>query len=511
MIKMLRRKFRQIDKNKAIQEFCAIIIGIGIGLYGYESKVALLPMKWQLDSNVEKSIQQSSLPKVRGEILVAQIFNQDWEQRIGKAKDFWNSSSAERYKKHFEKYRKTMEDWGVRGGMQKKIDELMRSGVEPIPKKWTTKENQPFLMLGLVLVGSACLIKILLYMGIINLNASKLIHGVNWNGIFHDIGTFGMSAIGGMYLQPALEEFLKDESTSYPYPIMSLVLFFIFLLLKIFISSQLIDINAWRRGSGALFSVKRFRQFSLTYNWNDLVHSLTALILGFGFGFYAYESNLALLPLKWQADQKVAKDMTKESSSSQPSILDKISSIVKSNPDTEKFWNTQGLERYTKNIARYDKALQDMGIRGKLKEKVDRFMRQGIEPIPPKWSEPQNRPYVLVGLFVVLLSLLLKILLYMQVIDVNSFLKYHKLRPKSKTRRIDWHEMINDFTTITLSVMVGLYATPFMDYLAGEQAVSYPYPRVGPIIIAICILIKVLLVLGIMKLNRGDQVVAKRR
>jgi uncharacterized membrane protein len=242
---------------------------------------------------------------------------------------------------------------------------------------------------------------------------------------------------------------------------------------------------------------------------------MTSLILGVGLGFYAYESNLALIPMKWQTDNQVAKEMKKEASNSQStpsqrppkSGWDKIGDFFKSNPvvkeKMQKFWNKTGVDRYVEHIDKYAQAYDRMGVRGKFKDKMDRFMREGVKPIPQKWTTRENLPYFIAGLILVILSFIGKLLLYLQVIDVNRFIKHRKWAPKKISQQtIQWNEMIQGFTTIALSVMAGMYSTPFMDWLAGQEAISYPYPRLGLIIIMMCILLKFLVYFQLVNFNR---------
>ena len=519
--------WRQSDKNSFIQELCAILIGLGLGLYGYESKVALIPMKWHLDNKVANSIEKESrerqpdtLPKT------AQIFR-DMPNVV---KDFWKKSKADRYLEHVHQYTQVMENLGIRGDLQKKVDELLRKGAEPIPEKWTRQENRPFVILGLLIIIAASVTKTLLYMHLLSFNgtSSKLLAKpqsramknrparairppTDWNGIVQDACTITLGAIGGLYIQPSIEEFLKGEAPSYPYPMSGVLIFVGLLLVKMALSSSLLDIVSWRTGVGPLVSLRRFRYFSRAYNWNDLAHETCTLILGIGIGFYAYSSNLALLPLKWQTDRQVAGQIVVEATprEEQPSGFNPFGNLFGQNPvikeQLNRFWDKTGVDRYAQNLEKYTNVYEHMGIRGRFKHKMDQFMRQGVEPIPAAWTAPANRPYLIAGLVILLICFILKIGLYGHILDINAIIK----NIRATRQPVEWNEMLQEVTSITLSVMAGVYTDPTMAWLTGEEAISYPYPRLGPALLLGCVLAKFLIYCGILNLNR--QVKAKAR
>jgi hypothetical protein len=500
-----------------VHGICALCIGIGLGLYGYESKVALVPMKWQLDSRVAHSIKQDAGEQPSENNKEPR----GWFRNIKPVHDFWQKSRLERYTSQLDKYQRVMHNWNVRGNLQKKMDELMRNGVEPVPETWKNKEARPFVLTGLALVLAAFVIKLLLYLGVLNFRRdavnkpvySKYAKGQaqikpkrhsDWNGILGDMCTLGLSTMGGLYLQPGIEEFLKGEDPSYPYPLLGAALFLGFVAIKLTLASSLLDINIWARKSGPLLSLARLGQFSRGYNWNDFTQQICSLILGVGLGFYAYESNLALLPLQWQSDRQVAKEISKESAPrEQPSGWDKLFRVFQKDPKVKEFLALKKTQRVFEYSDQYQKVLERWGVRGKFRDKVEKFMREGIEPVPKAWKEPKNLPYLIAGLIVVLLSLLLKVMLYAHIIDISRLIKYHKLRARQKGKeQVEWNDILQEVTTIALTVMAGMYTNPCLDWLAGEEAVSYPYPRVGPLIILACLLLKFLLYVGLIRRSR---------
>lgn len=520
MLQRLKKWWWKADKNRFVQEICAVLLGIGLGLYGYESKVALVPMKWNLDSRVARSMQQQSQQPLQSPQFAQLPSPQlaQWFPKLPEIKRFWQQPWAERYREHLSRYTQLMENLGVRGGLQQRVQELMEQGVEPFPRRWTAKENRPFVLAGLLVVVAAFLTKLLLYLSILNFNkrpakagkkpVKPARHAKDWNGMAQDVGTIGLTAMGGLYLQPALEEFLKGEAPSYPYPLTGVLIFLGFLLLKLALSSSLLDINAKMRKAGPLLSFRRFSQFSRTYDWNDLGHEVTALILGIGLGFYAYESNLALLPLKWKSDRQVASEIARESRPQEDSKgITPFLRFFKENPVVKQrlgdFWKQTGVDRYVDQLDRYTRVYEHMGFRGRFREKLDRFMRGGVEPIPQRWKAKENLPYLIGGLVLVLLSFLVKLLLYLQMLDLNRLLQWKKSASARTVKKyIDWNEMVQGFSTVALSVLAGMYTNPCMEWLAGEEAISYPYPRVGPLLILLCIALKFLLYCGIVNLNR---------
>lgn len=514
MFRRIWKWWKHVNKDSLVHEICALLIGIGIGLYGYESKLALVPMKWQIDTRVAYSIKQESGQQQPEDNKGP--FN--WFRNIKPVQEFWQKSGLERYNAHLDKYQRVMNNWGIRGNLQKKMDEMMRDGVEPVPQNWKSREARPFVITGAVLVLAALIIKILLYMGILRLRRTSVtppVHSkyakgkaeikprrhTDWNGILGDICTLAMSAIGGLYLQPAIEEFLKGEPPSYPYPLQGILVFLIIVAVKLALNSTLLDINMWARRSGPMWSLRRLGQFSRGYDWNHFSHQMCTLILGIGLGFYAYESNLALLPMQWQSDRQVAKEISKESAPREQSGgLDKWFRVFQKDPKAKEFLALKKVQRVLEHGEKYQQVFDKWGVKGKFRDKLDKFLREGVEPVPKAWKDPANLPYILAGLVIVVLSLAIKILLYLQIIDINRLIKYRKLKPKQTgKKRIEWSEMCQEFTTIALSVMAGMYTNPCLDWLAGEEAVSYPYPRIGPLIILACLLVKFMLYFGIIR------------
>lgn len=486
------------DWNKSIQEFCALLIGIGLGLYAYESKAALVPMKWQMDREVAGEISQSSSPKEKPGFF-GRILNE-----VPAVKNFWAKTGVDRYVSHLDKYTRVMDRQGVKGANKKNLDSLMRKGVEPVPQRWNTPEAKPYFILGVAIVVCCFLLKILIYMAIMDFErlknrlygklkrkaSAKAVKRVDWNGILHEITTLLLSVIGGMLILSSVEDFLKGEEVSIPYPLFCVITVFVCLLIKAALYSSFFDINEWRQSKrGRLFSRVRFRRFSKHYDWNELAQGFTALVLGLGLGIYAYDSNLALLPMKWQMDREVASEVAKESKPKKENSGWGIGELLGDNETVDKYWKVTGANRYVNNIKRYTKAFDKLGIRGELKQKMDRLMRSGVEPVPEKWKDPANRPYLVAFLILFLFCLILKIAIYLSFVDMNRFVKGKAMAHNPS----QWNDMIQEMAGIVMSTFIGVYMEPGMDYvLGGDKEVGFPYPVAGPITIGVCIFIIVL-------------------
>ncbi|WP_372369415.1 hypothetical protein [Candidatus Uabimicrobium sp. HlEnr_7] len=506
---------KRMNLNKIVQEICAILIGIGIGLYGYESKAALVPMKWQLERKVAKDIHRQQ----EQQISSGSIF--DVFSQIPEVNKFWEKTGANRYIAHVQKYNNVMQKWGITGDLQQKMDSLIKNGVETVPSRWTTPENKPFFILGILLVCIALLTKIAIYSGMLNLNrlgskrAKRKRTKANVNAIANEFSTFGLSAIGGLYLMPAMENFLRNESTSFPYPWLIAGTFVFLVLLKIALRSSFVDFNSWRRG-GRMVSNQRFQRFSKAYNWNTFAHQVTTAILGIFLGFYAYESNLALLPMKWQADRQVGKEVagTPTTQKQEPGFFDKIwKTVSQAEPYIRDsgFWKKSGAERYVQHAQKYDSALEKAGVKGYLKTKVKRLASGGVDYVPDRWTQKGNLPFLLAALILLALSFIVKWCLYFHIIDFNDWIKRRKLVRKTKKKPpVNWNAITQETASIILGTMIGIYTEPFLDYLAGEANVAYPYPQAGPIIVIVCIAIKVALYMKLISFNK-KRVVAKKK
>lgn len=507
---MAKKPTKKRNLNKIVQEICAILIGIGIGLYGYESKAALVPMKWQLERKVAKDIHRQQQEQQVSQGSVFDVFSQ-----IPAVNEYWKKTGVDRYLSHIQKYNTVMQKWGISGDLQQKMDSLMKNGVETVPSRWTTPENKPFFILGILLVCVALVTKIAIYSGTLNLNrlgqkrGKKKKKRANINAIANEISTFGLSAIGGLYLMPALENFMRNQDASFPYPWIIAGIFAALVLLKIALHSSFVDFNAWRRG-GRMVSNQRFQKFSKTYNWNTFAHQMTTAILGIFLGFYAYESNLALLPMKWQMDRQVGQEVAGNTTSApqqkDSGFFDNVwKAVRKVTPmvrDTE-FWKKSGAERYAQYAQKYDSALEQAGVKGYLKTKVKRLASGGVDYVPDRWTQKGNLPFLLAALILTVLSFIVKWCLYFHIIDFNDWIKRRKLVRKAKKKPpVNWNAIVQETAAITLGVMLGIYTEPFLDYMAGETNVAYPYPSAGPIVVIACVAIKVALHMKIINFNK---------
>lgn len=508
-MKSAKKWFWQQDWDRLVQEVCALLIGLGIGLYAYESKVALLPMKWQMDKQVVSSLEKKT-PSQKSS-------NFGFFTDSPLVKNFWKQSGAERYLSNLGQYTAAMEKLGVKGSLRDDLESLMTEGVSPIPEKWKSPENRPFLIFGLLLIIICFSLKIAIYSGKLHLNRLKLrlLKGgksppkgknlTDWNGIIQEIATLGLSIIGGVYILPGLEAILQGEQASFPYPFLGFLTFATCIFLKSLIYSNFLDLNVWKQEGqkgkkGQLFSWRRFRQFSKEHNWNKLAQEVTTIIIGVALGIYAYDSKLALVPLKWSMDKQVGKQVEQTQPTEKPSFWD---NIWQNTPKGVKnFWNEQGADRYLQNLDKYTQVFNDMSIEGGLKNKLDSLMRSGVDTVPDSWKKKENLPYLMALLAAFLASILLKISLYFSWIDLNRvFQKEKKLR--NLRPRANWNELFHETSSILLSAMTGIYTDPFFDTLAGQEA-SFPYPLVGPILILVCILLKIGLYSGLFNLGRSQ-------
>ncbi len=509
-MKSIKKWFWQQDWDRLVQEVCALLIGLGIGLYAYESKVALLPMKWQMDKQVVSSLQEKT-PSQKSS-------NFGFFTDSPLVKNFWKQSGAERYLSNLGQYTTAMEKLGVKGSLRDDLESLMTKGISPIPEKWKSPENRPFLIFGLLLIIICFSLKIAIYSGKLHLNRlkSRLLKGgkappkgknlTDWNGIIQEIATLGLSIIGGVYILPGLEAILQGEQASFPYPVIGFLTFATCIFLKSLIYSNFLDLNAWKQEEqkgkkGQLFSWRRFHKFSKEHNWNKLAQEVTTIIIGVALGIYAYDSKLALVPLKWSMDKQVGEQVSQQAQpTTKPSFWDNLWQNAPKN--VKNFWREQGADRYLQNLDKYTQVFNDMSIEGGLKNKLDSLMRSGVDTVPDSWKKKENLPYLMALLAAFLASILLKVSLYFSWIDLNRAFQKEKKLPALRPRA-NWNEFSHETSSILLSAMTGVYTDPLFDTLAGQEA-SFPYPMVGPILIIACILLKIGLYSGLFNLGRSQ-------
>lgn len=539
MLERLSKGLKNADLNRIVQEICAVLIGVAMGLYGYESKVALLPLKWETNGNVvtevaKKKSGQESAPKAPEAAPKAKkdngfnIFG-ELEKELGQivedvGKEFVQATGAENLLKFPEEYSRVFEDLGIRGELKGQVENLIRDGVEPVPKKWTSAENQPFFILAIAILLSSLVVKFAIYLSFLDVNRLKTkIAGtkrkpekrrVDWNGILQEIGTLGVSVIGGLYLQPALEELMQGEMGSYPYPFLLMAIFVGCISLKMAVSSTFLDLGSFVRGKSPLVSARRLRKFSRTYDWNGFVQQISTIVVSLGLGFYAYESNLALLPIKWKTDRELVQEVAQKKSPPAPktqappektkkdgglgSIFGEDLGGILEDVGNE-LGQVSGVEKLIQYTEEYDEVFKDLGIRGGLKDKIEETIREGVDPVPNNWTKPGNIPYLVAALAIFVASLALKFLIYFRALDFNAILKRARTATTKPGKTVDWNEIVDELTAIILGTFLGLYAEPLLDTLAGETA-GFPYPRLGPCIIFTCLIVKLLLYLEIIDL-----------
>lgn len=328
------RFFRRQDWNTLAQEITTALIGIGLGLYCYEKRVAIIPGT------------ESFLSKLPGSQIL-------------------------------------------------------------------TTEDQPFLTAGLIMMVVAGFIKIILYLGVIDLNRMKgkssRRRGINLSGILQDALTIVLGITIGLFTTPIAKDLVLVEKVEYPNPWLGIGLTATCLFAKFILYADVIN---FRRGL-RFFQPHKIKTTLAKLDWNAWLQETTATCIGIGIGFYMYQSGITTAFGDF-GDKVLGKAENRATS-----LWDKVASP----------------------------------ITGK------KFNELGINSI---WEDDQGKVYVIVGLWLIGVSALIKFLIYTSIWDANhtrDFLVGHG-GGHSKPFGIDFAGIMDEIATLLLTVAIGILTAP---------------------------------------------------
>ncbi len=206
------------DWNIAMKELCSALIGIGIGLYLYQSNLIFLPVKaWEAASNV-----------------VSQI-----DEKIGSPlKSIGEKTGWKNYTDPLAR--------ATRQAAQtaRKINEM-----KLIPE--IKEENKKYWIIGLVIVIVCVALKLMMYMAFLNFNRIRdsifstrgsylQTTGRDYNGVVDEVVMFLLTSLLGIMIDPIYNNF-RGNTTEYPYGYWSLFFLIFLILTKLMLALEILD------------------------------------------------------------------------------------------------------------------------------------------------------------------------------------------------------------------------------------------------------------------------------
>lgn len=276
-----------------------------------------------------------------------------------------------------------------------------------------TVESQPFVKAGIIMMAVAGFIKLILYLGIFDLNRMKgqssKRRGINISGIFQDILTILLGITIGLFTTPIAKNMILVEQVEYPNPWPGILLTAACLLAKFLLYSEVINLN---RG-GRWIQPHKAKPALARHDWNSWTQEMTSTCIGIGVGFYMYQSGI--VTHLGAMGSKILGRAEKTASS----FWDKVVSPVTG----------------TK--------LNDLSMES-------------------LWKDDTARIYLMVGIGMICVCVLIKFLLYTSLWDANrtrDALVGHGGR-SSRHRGMDTNGIMDEIATLLLTIAIGIFTAP---------------------------------------------------
>ncbi|NUM33309.1 MAG: hypothetical protein HUU50_02095 [Candidatus Brocadiae bacterium] len=118
---------------------------------------------------------------------------------------------------------------------------------------------------------------------------------------------------------------------------------------------------------------------------------------------------------------------------------------------------------------------------------------------PEAWTRPENKTFFTYLLVFFLFLLLIKLLLYLRFLDLNSL----SLKKGKKSAFLDINSILQEITTVVLGMTFGIFSSPVTKstWLGMGSRQDYPNPIPGAVVIFICLILKLLLYSKTINLN----------
>ena len=336
------------------------------------------------------------------------------------------------------------------------------------PESWTRPENRGFFIAGIVLAAIILLIKLLLYFRWIDLNRwfsnrRAKGRGVDVNGIIQELCTLIMGTVFGLFSSPVSKRVgLVFEKAEYPDPVPGIIVLAVCLVVKLLLYSQTLNFNlaSGKKGKRAkIFAPGALATFFGKVDWNDPIKNLLSVLIGVGIGLYLYQSNLIFV---FEEQYRAIKSKASE-------VMPVVQRLL-----------------------------------GPKHAKEAAAIKKSVSLMPASVSEKEKRPYWIAGLIMVVGAALLKLLMYLAILNWNAIrdgIFGNKGSTKGRSPGRDYNGIIDEILMLFLSMIMGVLATPLFNNLRG-QATPYPYGGVGVALLALLVVIKVLFMFGVFDFNK---------
>ncbi len=313
------------------------------------------------------------------------------------------------------------------------------------------QEDHPFLTAGLVMIGVAAFIKVLIYIGLLDLNALKSgkkrsRHGININGILQEILTVLLGFAIGLFTTPVVKNAVLFEQSEYPDPIPGITLALGCILMKTFLYAGVFNFNL----TGRLIQPSKLGPFLSRYDWNHFVQEATSTCIGIGIGLYMYQSGLVFV------------------------LGDFGNKLV-------------------------GKAQEEAGS---ILERIPIFGSKAKElALTPLWSNEQTQPYLVAGLVVIGICVLLKLLIYCSLWDANR-MRDGLLGSSGRSSGhygIDAQGIADEIVTFLITIVLGIVTAPLAKNAMLDDKDPHNFLLGGGILLAILCWVKLALITGALR------------